>query len=131
MPELNFLPRLKNSECPQDRIGNGCAYIISKKDGSEQVTFTQFYQSLLEAKGLTLSSGGSAGIGKGGRKLSYKAVLQVNGNLLIGKANTAMLCLEPGAEFDIKLGKRPSVWSLSVGLKRKSESRTQLKCRHS
>ena len=76
VPELNFLPRLKNSECPQDRIGKGCAYIISKKDGSEQVTFTQFYQSLLEAKGLTLSSGGSAGIGKGGRKLSYRAVLQ-------------------------------------------------------
>ena len=112
-------------------MAKGCEYIITKRDGSEQVTFTHFYEAPLEAKGHTLSTAGSAGIGNGGRKLSYKAVLQVNGNLLIGKANTAMLGLEPGAEFDIKLGKRPSVWSLSVGLKRKSESRTQLKRRHS
>ena len=44
--------------------------------------------------------------GKGGRKLSYIATVQGNGNLLVGKAYTAMLGLEPGAEFDIKLGKK-------------------------
>ena len=49
---------------------------------------------------------GSAGIGKGGRKLSYKAVVQGNGNLLVGKAYTAMLELSPGDEFEIKLGKK-------------------------
>ena len=50
--------------------------------------------------------GGGAAIGKGGRKLSYVATVQGNGNLLVGKAYTAMLGLEPGAEFDIKLGKK-------------------------
>ena len=44
--------------------------------------------------------------GVGGRKLSYIAKVQGNGNLLVGKAYTAMLGLEPGAEFEIKLGKK-------------------------
>ena len=46
------------------------------------------------------------GVGKGGRKLSYTAKVQGNGNLLVGKAYTAMLDLEPGDEFEIKLGKK-------------------------
>ena len=37
---------------------------------------------------------------------SYIAKVQGNGNLLIGKAYTAMLNLEPGDEFEIKLGKK-------------------------
>jgi hypothetical protein len=45
----------------------------------------------LEAKGVSLATGGGAGIGKGGRKLSYTAKVQGNGNLLVGKAYTAML----------------------------------------
>jgi hypothetical protein len=32
--------------------------------------------------------------------------VQFNGNLMVGKAYTAMLDLQPGDEFDIKLGKR-------------------------
>ena len=48
----------------------------------------------------------SAGIGKAGRKLSYKAVVQGNGNLLIGKAYTAILELQPGDEYEIKLGRK-------------------------
>ena len=47
-----------------------------------------------------------AGIGKGGRKLSYTAKVQGNGNLLVGKAYTAMLDLAPGDEFEIRLGKK-------------------------
>jgi hypothetical protein len=45
-------------------------------------------------------------VGKGGRKLSYVATVQGNGNLLIGKAYTAMLDLQPGDEFEIKLGRK-------------------------
>lgn len=86
-------------------LAKGCGYVVTKKDGSEQVKFTAFYEALLEAKGVAFG-GGSAGIGKGGRKLSYKATVQGNGNLLIGKAYTAMLNLVPGDEFEIKLGKK-------------------------
>ena len=40
-------------------------------------------------------------------------------NLLVGKAYTAMLGLDPGAEFDIKLGKK-AIRLVPVGGMRKS-----------
>ena len=82
-----------------------CGYVSTKTDGGERLNFTAFYEALLDAKGVNLSGGGAA-IGKGGRKLSYVAKVQGNGNLLIGKAYTAMLNLEPGDDFEIKLGKK-------------------------
>ena len=84
-----------------------CGYVSSKKDGSERLNFTAFYEALLEAKGLSLGNGsGNGGGGKAGRKLSYVATVQGNGNLLVGKAYTAMLGLQPGDEFEIKLGRK-------------------------
>ena len=86
-------------------LATACGYVSKKKDGSDRVNFTAFYEALLNAKGIDLG-GGSAGVGKGGRKLSYVATVQGNGNLLIGKAYTAMLDLQVGDEFTIKLGKK-------------------------
>ena len=85
-------------------LATQCGYVSKKKDGSDRVNFTAFYEALLGAKGIEL--GGGAAIGKGGRKLSYTATVQGNGNLLVGKAYTAMLDLNPGDEFEIKLGKK-------------------------
>jgi hypothetical protein len=82
-----------------------CGYVSTKKDGGDRLNFTAFYEALLEAKGLSLGNDG-VGRGKGGRKLSYTATVQGNGNLLIGKAYTAMLDLKPGDEFEIKLGRK-------------------------
>ena len=76
-----------------------CGYVSTKKDGSDRLNFTAFYEALLEAKGVSLGDGSL--VGKGGRKLSYVATVQGNGNLLIGKAYTAMLNLKPGDDFDI------------------------------
>ena len=45
--------------------------VVTNKDGSEQVKFTQFYEALLEAKGISLN--GKSRMGKGGRTMSYKA----------------------------------------------------------
>ena len=36
----------------------------------------------------------------------YVATVQGNGNLLVGKAYTAMLDLKPGDEFEIKIGRK-------------------------
>ena len=83
-----------------------CGYVSTKKNGSERLNFTAFYEALLEAKGVNLGETGVAGIGKGGRKLSYVATVQGNGNLLIGKAYTALLDLKAGDEFEIKLGRK-------------------------
>ena len=83
-----------------------CGYVSTKKDGSERLNFTAFYEALLGAKGVSLGDGPSGGRGKGGRSLSYVATVQGNGNLLVGKAYTAVLDLKPGDEFDIKLGRK-------------------------
>ena len=60
-------------------MAKACGYVSTKKDGGERINFTSFYEALLNAKGVELGGGGTAGIGKGGRKLSYKAVVQGNG----------------------------------------------------
>jgi hypothetical protein len=84
-----------------------CGYVSTKKDGTERLNFTAFYEALLEAKGMNLSGGGGrSGRGRPGRELSYTTKVQFNGNLLVGKAYTSRLALEPGDEFEIKLGRK-------------------------
>ena len=101
----DLLAKVKDlGDVAKSELVKECGYVSSKKDGGERLNFTAFYEALLEAKGVSL--GGEGNVGKGGRKLSYTAKVQGNGNLLVGKAYTAMLDLEPGAEFDIKLGKK-------------------------
>ncbi|MCP9779433.1 MULTISPECIES: AbrB family transcriptional regulator [Cyanobium] len=84
-----------------------CGYVSTKKDGSERINFTAFYEALLSAKGVNLGiDSAGRGTGKGGRKLSHTTKVQFNGNLMVGKAYTAMLDLKPGDEFEIKLGNK-------------------------
>ena len=84
-----------------------CGYVSTKKDGSERLNFTAFYEALLGAKGVSLGTDSvGRGTGKGGRKLSYTTKIQFNGNLLVGKAYTAKLDLKPGDEFEFKLGRK-------------------------
>ncbi|MAR08070.1 MAG: AbrB family transcriptional regulator [Cyanobium sp. NAT70] len=102
----DLLTKVKDlGDVSKSDLVRACGYVSTKKDGAERLNFTAFYEALLEAKGVNLSAGGAA-IGKGGRKLSYTATVQGNGNLLVGKAYTAMLDLNPGDEFQIKLGKK-------------------------
>ena len=89
-PEL--LAKVKElGDVSKSELVRECGYVSTKKDGSERLNFTAFYEALLNAKGVNLGTD-SAGrsTGKGGRKLSY----------------TAMLYLKPGDEFEIKLGRK-------------------------
>jgi hypothetical protein len=82
-------------------------YVSTKKDGTERLNFTAFYEALLEAKGVNFGDGGgSGGKRRPGRSLSFNTKVQFNGNLLVGKAYTAQLGLQPGDEFEIKLGRK-------------------------
>jgi hypothetical protein len=101
----DLLSKVKElGDASKSDIVRSCGYVSSKKDGADRLNFTAFYEALLEAKGVEF--GANSKIGKGGRKLSYVATVQGNGNLLIGKAYTALLELNPGDEFDIKLGRK-------------------------
>ncbi len=103
-PEL--LAKVKEmGDASKSDLVRACGYVSTKKDGSERLNFTAFYEALLEAKGLNLGGGVGEG-GRAGRKLSYIAKVQFNGNLLVGKAYTQQLGLEPGDEFEIKLGRK-------------------------
>jgi hypothetical protein len=93
-------------DATKSELVRACGYVSTKKDGSERLNFTAFYEALLEAKGVSLGEAGGQGRGKGGRKLSYLTKVQFNGNLLVGKAYTAQLGLQPGDEFEIKLGRK-------------------------
>ena len=85
-----------------------CGYVSTKKDGTERLNFTAFYEALLEAKGMNIgtTTGRGKGSGKRGRDLSFQAKVQFNGNLMVGKAYTAQLGFKPGDEFEIKLGRK-------------------------
>ena len=104
----DLLAKVKElGDASKSDLVRSCGYVSSKKDGAERLNFTAFYEALLEAKGVSLGADGAGkGHGKGGRSLSYVATVQGNGNLLVGKAYTAMLDLKPGDEFEIKLGRK-------------------------
>ena len=105
-PEL--LAKVKElGDVSKSELVRECGYWSTKKDGSERLNFTAFYEALLNAKGVNLGTDSAGrGTGKGGRSLSYTTKIQFNGNLMVGKAYTAVLDLKPGDEFEIKLGKK-------------------------
>ncbi|MFM9104530.1 MAG: AbrB family transcriptional regulator [Cyanobium sp.] len=103
-PEL--LAKVKElGDASKSDLVRACGYVSTKKDGSERLKFTAFYEALLEAKGMDLGGGGR-GRGQAGRKLSYFTKVQFNGNLMVGSAYTAQLGLQPGDQFEIRLGRK-------------------------
>jgi hypothetical protein len=90
----------------------------TKKDGTERLNFTAFYEALLVAKGLSFGDSGK-GRGMAGRKLSYTTRIQFNGNLLVGKAYTGLLDLTPSNEFEVKLDKK-QIRLVLLGAKQKT-----------
>ena len=90
----------------KSELVRSAGYVSTKKDGSERLNFTAFYEALLEAKGMHFGVSSSGGKGRPGRSLSYATKIQFNGNLMVGKAYTAQLGLQPGDEFEIKLGRK-------------------------
>ncbi|CAK6696119.1 AbrB family transcriptional regulator [Synechococcus sp. BA-124 BA4] len=103
----DLLAKVKElGDASKSDLVRAAGYVSSKKDGSEQLNFTAFYEALLKAKGVSLGDGAERSKGRGGRSLSYIATVQGNGNLLVGKAYTALLDLKPGDEFEIKLGRK-------------------------
>ena len=103
---VDLLAKVKDlGDVSKTDLATQCGYVSQKKDGSDRVNFTAFYEALLNAKGIDLG-GGAGGIGKGGRKLSYIAKVQVTRILLFVNAYPAMLALNPVDNFTIKLGRK-------------------------
>jgi hypothetical protein len=84
----------------KSELVRNCGYVSTKKDGNERLNFTAFYEALLEAKGVSLDAPG--GEAAAGRKLSYRATVHFNGNLLIGKAYVLGGGYAPGDVFEVR-----------------------------
>ena len=85
-------------------IARACGYVTTTKTGQERISLMAFYNALLEAEGMNFDVQ-SKGDGRG-RAATYRVKVHKNGSLLIGAAYTNQLELEPGDEFEIKLGKK-------------------------
>jgi hypothetical protein len=92
-------------DAPKSELVRSCGYVSTKKDGTERLNFTAFYEALLNAKGMNLGGGSASAGRRRGRKLSGKTKVLFNGNLLIGKAYTSQMGLQAGDEFEIRLGR--------------------------
>ncbi|PSN20407.1 AbrB family transcriptional regulator [filamentous cyanobacterium CCP5] len=79
-----------------------CGYYTVTKDGDSRVNMSDFYDALLEAKGIVLEPEKTRD-GRG-REPSYTVTVHSNGQIVIGAAYTKEMGLQPGDEFQIKLG---------------------------
>jgi hypothetical protein len=85
---------------PKDQVARETGYAVTKKDGTERIQYTAFYEALMGAKGIAFAPAVTA---RAGRQLSYVATVQANGNLILGKGYTALQGAETGFEFKIEL----------------------------
>ena len=55
----DLLTKVKDlGDVSKSDLVRACGYVSSKKDGSERLNFTAFYEALLDAKGVNLTGGG-------------------------------------------------------------------------
>jgi AbrB-like transcriptional regulator len=90
------------SNLSKSATAKGCGYYSITKGGKVKVNLTQFYDAVLQSKGINVDCKPSSNAR--GREASYIATVHKNGQLLIGAAYTKALNLLPGDEFEIKLG---------------------------
>lgn len=79
-----------------------CGYYSLTKEGQVRVNLGEFYDAVLNAKGIQLEPEKSKN-GRG-REASYMVKVHKNGQIVIGSAYTQEMGLEPGDEFQLKLG---------------------------
>jgi len=79
-----------------------CGYETVAKNGQSRVNLSSFYEALLAARGISLGKEGDKD-GRG-REPTYRVSVHKNGQIVIGSTYTEKMGLQPGDEFEIKLG---------------------------
>ncbi len=90
------------SDLSRRETAKECGYYNVTKDGQIRVNLTEFYDAVLEAKGVPLDPDGAKD-GRG-REPTYRVSVHKNGQIVIGSTYTQAMGLQPGEEFEIKLG---------------------------
>jgi hypothetical protein len=89
------------SDMSRREVARECGYYTETRKGETRINLAEFYEALLEARGINLDSESGQ---KRGREASYRISVQKNGQILIGSAYTKEMGLKPGDVFDVKLG---------------------------
>ncbi len=89
------------SDMSRREVARECGYYTETRKGETRINLAEFYEALLEARGINLDSESGQ---KRGREASYRISVQKNGQILIGSAYTKEMGLRPGDVFDVKLG---------------------------
>jgi AbrB-like transcriptional regulator len=97
--KIKELASLSKSE-----TAKGCGYYSVAKDGTVKVNLKQFYDAVLQSKGININVDKKPKADGRGREASYRATVNGNGQILIGAVYTKALNLVPGDEFEIKMG---------------------------
>lgn len=79
-----------------------CGYYSNTKTGKTRIDLTGFYDALLAARGISLEPEKKKD-GRG-REATYRVSVHKNGQIVIGAAYTQEMGLQPGDEFEIKVG---------------------------
>jgi len=93
----------------KSQLARACGYVSEQGNGHAHVRFRDFYQALLEAKGIDLGNHprkSSERRSQKGRELSFKTHVHFNGNLMVGQAYIDLLDYRPGDRFRIELAPR-------------------------
>ena len=100
-----LLDKIKQlSDLPRRETAKRCGYYGQTKNGEIRVNLTDFYDAVLAAQGLELEPGKNRETR--GRDLTYRATVHTNGQIVIGASYTEAMGLQPGDEFEIKLGSK-------------------------
>ncbi|MGE5660346.1 MAG: AbrB family transcriptional regulator [Actinomycetota bacterium] len=97
-----LLQKVKGSDLPRRELAKLCGYYSISKSGEMRINLAEFYDALLEAKGIDLDK--SQTRDRRGREASYRVSVHKNGSIVIGSNYTEEMGLQPGDEFEIKLG---------------------------
>ena len=90
----------------RSELVRACGYVTRSEDGREHLRFTEFYEAILEAKGVRLPGRRSrlqAQRHAQGRHLSFNTHVHFNGNLMVGRAYVEKMHLQPGDRLRIQL----------------------------
>lgn len=83
-------------------IAIACGYVATKKDGSQRVLFTQYYEAIIESKGVDLGTPAAKAGPKKGKPLSWNVAVSKAGVIPVSAGYSALLGLESGDRVSIE-----------------------------
>ncbi|MEM7772141.1 MAG: AbrB family transcriptional regulator [Cyanobacteria bacterium P01_A01_bin.37] len=98
-----LLQKIKDlSHLPRREKARLCGYYTGSKDEQVRVNLSEFMEAVLNASGTPI--GTDSGKDGRGREPTYRVSVHKNGQIVIGSTYTEKMGLQPGDEFEIKLG---------------------------